>query len=67
MHLDGFKVIVLPDDSSEADPRLPPDVVEKLEQNETWMNPFAGIMYVRQSTWERMQAALNRRPDVKLL
>jgi hypothetical protein len=49
----GYRVEVVPDDNAAADPRIPKNVLEKLDASCALMGPT--MMYVRQSVWDRMK------------
>lgn len=49
----GYRVEVVPDDDTDADPRIPKSVLEALRPDEALMGPT--MMYIRRTLWERMK------------
>jgi hypothetical protein len=49
----GMRVVIVPDDNADADPRIPKDILDTLGQHEILTNSH--MMYIRASQWERIK------------
>jgi hypothetical protein len=55
----GYRIEIVPDNDADANQRIPKDVLASLPQGECLMG--LAMMYVRQSTWEKLEPNFNRR------
>jgi len=52
-HFVGLRVEVVPDDNAQADPRIPPDVLEALKPDSFLTN--GTMIYIRASLWDSVK------------
>lgn len=48
-------VEVVPDDDAQANPQIPKDVLEKLDQDALLISKVGHMLYIRHSHWERIK------------